>query len=344
MAYVLPGATDYVAQLQSSGVVLHYLGEGLSANIWKAQKSPRVLWRLWRLIRQLKPDIVQSWNRPMDTFAGLLARGMSLRWVLSENNSALIYADGRERLRLWAGRRVDAIAANSAGGVEYWRQHGVDPSRLHVIPNPIAVEELRDDDSPCEWPGELQPGRTILYIGRFAQQKNISVMMQAIREVVTQEDAFALLCGTGELLDEARSQVRQWGLEQRIVFAGFVARPWQYMKRATGLVSVSLCEGHPNVVAEAVAVGCPLVVSDIPAHREFLDESRALLVPAGSAEKIARALRQLLSDPAGAQQRAQRAKQECEQWRPERVAESFERIYADLLEGARQKSEDRRQT
>lgn len=330
VAYVLPGATDYVTQLKASGVMLHHLGRGLSTNIWRAQKSPRVFCRLFKLIRELRPDVVQSWNRPMDTFVGLLSRVMTLKWVLSENNSALLYGDRRERLRVWAGRRADAIVANSAGGVDYWRLAGIESRRLHVVSNPVAVEELQSDDSPCDWPGNLPPQRTILYVGRFAWQKNTAVMLQAMREAVTSDDAFALLCGTGELLEEARAQVRRWGLEERMVFAGFVAKPWQLMKRAAVLVSVSLCEGRPNVVTEAMAVKCPLVVSDIPAHREFLDESKARLVPTGSAEQIAAAIRRVLEDPAAARARAEHAEAACDAWRPDRIAAMFEGVYAGI--------------
>ena len=51
------------------------------------------------------------------------------------------------------------------------------------------------------------------------------------------------------------------------------------MKASDAFVSTSTFEGQPNAVLEAMACGCPLVVSDIPAHREFLDDQTAAIVP-----------------------------------------------------------------
>ena len=75
------------------------------------------------------------------------------------------------------------------------------------------------------------------------------------------------------------------GLADRVRLVGFVPDAWAWMKRASVLVSPSLFEGHPNVVLEAAACGCPLVVSDIPAHREFLDGENAVLVDTGDPDR-----------------------------------------------------------
>ena len=47
------------------------------------------------------------------------------------------------------------------------------------------------------------------------------------------------------------------------------------MKSAAALVSPAIFEGSPNVVLEGMACGVPLVVSDIPEHRELLEDSAA---------------------------------------------------------------------
>ncbi len=56
------------------------------------------------------------------------------------------------------------------------------------------------------------------------------------------------------------------------------ASVWALMKKASVFVSLSAYEGCPNTVMEAMACGCPIIVSDIPEHREILDEQSALFV------------------------------------------------------------------
>ena len=52
------------------------------------------------------------------------------------------------------------------------------------------------------------------------------------------------------------------------------------MKLAGVLVSTSRYEGRPNVIAEAMACGCPLALSDIPEHRELVPKDAALFFSA----------------------------------------------------------------
>jgi len=68
------------------------------------------------------------------------------------------------------------------------------------------------------------------------------------------------------------------------------------MKTASVSVSVSHVEGMPNAVIEAMAARCPLVVSEIPQHREILDDASARFVPLDDARATADAIR---AQPAG---------------------------------------------
>lgn len=82
---------------------------------------------------------------------------------------------------------------------------------------------------------------------------------------------------------------------------------------------------------EAMACGCPLVLSDIPAHREFLDSQTALLVNSNEPANVTKAILDIFSDPTKAQERATRAKTRTMQWLVAEMAEKYEDVYKKVL-------------
>jgi len=73
---------------------------------------------------------------------------------------------------------------------------------------------------------------------------------------------------------------------------GFVDNVADYLRAADIFVSASLTEGCPNAVMEAMACGLPVILSDIPPHREILsfNEKAGLLFTAGDTESLANAM------------------------------------------------------
>src|SRR5438132_4429261 len=116
-------------------------------------------------------------------------------------------------------------------------------------------------------------------------------------------------------------------MDDRVQLPGYIPDIWRWMKRASMLVSVGFFEGRPNAVLEAMACGCPLVVSDIPAHREFLDENSALLVKPHEPVAMAEALRDVLAYPQDAARRAQVAQGEVARWSTPVIACQYARVY-----------------
>lgn len=316
-----------LARLESSGVILHPLSA-------QNNYDPRIMLQLLSLIRWLKPDILQTWILQMDILGGLACRlsVSGVPWVLREPSSSMNWPKTiKTCLRLWTGRWASAIVANSAGGYRYWAAQKT-RAALAVIPNCIPLEEIdRTDRYPLETLGIKQPGGVVLYAGRFDAAKNISTMVTALQQVVLASDATAVLCGDGSLLSSAKSQVAESGLGERFYFMGYTPHVWSIMKQAHTFVSVSRYEGCPNAVMEAIACGCPLVVSDIPAHREFLDEQKGLLVDPCDPTAIATAILQSLSKPNEARARAQRAKDAVATWSLPAIAQRYEQVYLGML-------------
>jgi len=140
----------------------------------------------------------------------------------------------------------------------------------------------------------------------------------------------AILCGDGPLRTRIEELIAENGLNDRVRTVGYAANLWSLMKRASMMVSVSLFEGTPNVVLEAMACRCPLVVSDIAAHRELVDEHAAILVDPHNPRQIADAIIEVLSNPREAAVRAQVAYDRIQGYSLSAIAKQYSDLYREL--------------
>ena len=271
----------------------------------------------------------------MDILGGTAALLNGVPLILSERSSRQLYEPSwKTRLRLLVGRRAARIIANSRGGMEYWHPY-VPAARLQMVSNCVAVPEINESAialATAAYP-QLAERPLVLFAGRFSFEKNISVLADALTLVASSlPEVSIVMFGEGPERSATIGKVKDAGLAERFLFPGYSADLPAWMKRAAVCVSVSRFEGHPNVVLEAAACGCPLVLSDIPAHREMFDEDSAELVPLTSPQSIAQAIVDTLQRPRVASDRAARARVIVSQWNIPSVVAEYKSIYLQLTE------------
>jgi glycosyltransferase involved in cell wall biosynthesis len=314
---LLEGGTN-LARLEAAHATLHPLET-------RSNYDPRILPRIISLIRRIRPDVVQTWLTQMDVFGGAAALLTRTPWILSERSSGPHYPRNfRTLLRLAIGRHADAVIANSDDGLLCWKETR---ARRIVVRNAVPFADYADAPADTK---DYGAKRIILFAGRFWPEKNFGNLIHALREVLAQRDAVALLCGTGPLEGEVRAAIAASGYADHIQLLGFCENLPALMKSAAVLVAPSWFEGHPNVSIEAAAAGCPLVVSDIPAHRGWLDDDAALFAPPGNAHALAAAILHALDDRDAALRRVDRARQLVREWSVERAAAAYLRVYEEL--------------
>jgi len=326
VAYLQSGAN--LERLRRSGAILHPIKS-------RGNYDPAIFWRLVGTIRRVEPKVVQTWIPQMDVLGGLAAIFTGVPFILSERSCSLAYGRGwKERLRRLVARRAAAVVANSENGGKYWE--AMNHSRpVRVIRNGVPFSEV-DRAVAEETAGIQEPLEMVLFAGRYSPEKNLMTLLQAVPEVLAvKTDAVFYLFGEGPLERELVAAVARRGLRGGVRIQGFTSQLWGWMKRARAFVSLSLFEGSSNVVLEAAAAGCPLVLSDIAANRELFDDDAAFFVDPSDAGAVARAVIAALGDRGKAEQKARRAHERLWRWSVEAVASEYLDLYREVLPSAR---------
>lgn len=273
LAYLHAG--PYVGTLGAGGVHLHPISA-------RGNHDVTIISNLWRLMGAETPDVVHTWLPQMDILAGAIALLRGVPWVLSERSSAQAYTSRlkerlvRRRLGMWA----DAVVANSEAGRAIWSGAIKGGALAHVIRNTTPLAEIeRAKPARKSEIGAHDAERIVIFVGRLAPEKNIQLLLDVADAVCAASNARFLICGDGPLRSKAEERVAKSTFRDRICLLGERDDVWRLMKASDAFVSTSAFEGQPNAVLEAMACGCPLIVSDIPAHREFLDDLTAAIVP-----------------------------------------------------------------
>ena len=280
--------------------------------------DPRAIVGVSRVVAQSRADIMMSWIRVADVYSFFVRLlNPKVKWIMTQRNSTP--ADSwLRRVRNVLGRRADAIAANSLGGVQWWVEKNARGS-VYLVDN-IADASSRTESSPKT--------KSLLYVGRLEVQKNVLTMIKAFVIIARQQPDVAIwVCGDGALRKEMETITKEAGAGGQITFFGFRPDATDLMARSDVLVSLSDYEGMPNVLMEGVQAGCKIVASAIPEHQDFLGSAYPLLVRNHhDVDEVARIVGQALSCPSGANDLGH-ARQRLARMEPSAVAERYLEIF-----------------
>lgn len=153
----------------------------------------------------------------------------------------------------------------------------------------IDLEHLKHYPKPSPEPG--QPLRFV-FMARFVEQKGIRFLVEAFNLVTQDINASLELIGSGELLEEMQTRVKQLGLEDRVTFHGWMAIPdAQRLLQECDVFIVSSIGDPGNIcMLEAMAAGMPLIATRWGGVGEIADETCAVMVDPTNPQEFIRAL------------------------------------------------------
>lgn len=238
-------------------------------------------------------------------------------------------------------RFVRGITVNTSYLRERNLALGFPRDRIFFVPNGVdrdlvaamekqPVESLRDEVG-------LQGSTLVAYVGHMRLVNHpVDLLLEAF-SYLSREDARArlLLVGSGEDIDHLRAQATQLGINDRVIFVGYVSHGWalRYLRIADLSVdpvqddSVARARS-PLKVFESMAVGTPVVTGDVGDRRSILDDGRAgVLVKPGDSRALADGILGLLRDEDRRRRMVEAALEARERYYWDVLVRDFAKVY-----------------
>jgi len=235
-------------------------------------------------------------------------------------------------------RKLDGRIAVSNPALEYVRSYF--PADYTIIPNGVDTEHFNDDVSPIDI---FNDGKfNILFVGRLEKRKGFDYLLKAYKQVKREiPDCRLIAVGPGvRLRHKYERQVNRNGLED-VVFAGYATYsdlPRYYKTADIVCFPATGQESFGIVLLEAMAVGKPIIASDIDGYANVLTHgAEGLSVPPKNVKKLAEALITLMTDDSLRQQMGTRGRPKALEYDCARISRRVLDFYLETLNKTTQK-------
>lgn len=306
------------------------------------------LFKLWRLMRRLRPDVVHT-HTAKAGFVGRLAAWLArvpVRVHTFHGHVFHSYFGPRKTAFFLALERLTArltdrlITISPALKDELATVYRIAPAeKIAVVPLGLDLSTYL---STPRQQGEFRaqyglPADAPLVgiVGRLVPIKNHALFLQAAQRVrrVLPDARFAII-GDGELREALVAQAKALGLAEAVTFTGFLRNLCPAYSDLDLLVISSDNEGTPVSIIEALAAGVPVVATAVGGVPDLLDGGGfGALVPPGNADALATAIIATLQTPPDDAQK--RRQQVADQFGIDRLVDDLSALYRDLVASKR---------
>jgi glycosyltransferase involved in cell wall biosynthesis len=301
--------------------------------------NPFTLFDVMRVMREWKPTVLHLHGYASFNFGRVAGRLMKVPVVVQEH-----FVDERlpkyQQIIDWFLRNWQAkgLAVSEAVKGFMVDDRYMPDEQVEVLFNGIPLEKVTRAT-----PEQIAALRQSLGIpsgakvvgtaGRMAEMKGHHILLQAAR-LLSEKDSNLrfVLVGEGPWAETLRKQAADLGLADKAIFTGYQENVVPYISMFDVAVVASIFnEGFNTAGVEMLAVGAPLVITDMPCfHDIYFHEKNVLMVPPRDEKALANAIDRILKDPKLQEQlrsEGQKTAQECS---IQQIAARYVTIYEDV--------------
>jgi sugar transferase (PEP-CTERM/EpsH1 system associated) len=284
-------ATEFAAQLPPD-VAVYCLHKKPGADL-------AMHWRLWRLLREIRPDILHSYNlatleyHPVAWLAGVSGH------LHAEHGRDISDPKGENKKYQWLRRLMSPFLhcyVAVSGELHQWLGDVVKikPGKNRLIYNGINLDRFVPQQQKAA-------PFTFIHVARLATVKDQHTLLHAIALLCTKtsQPFQCWLVGDGPERQRLQQTAADLGLaEPQLQWLGERQDIAVLMAQSQVFVLSSVAEGIPMTVLEAMACGLAIVATDVGGLPELISQIQGRLVPARDPQALADAMLVFLTDPA----------------------------------------------
>ncbi len=313
------GETPLTKKIKENGIEIIHIPVGK----YYTPHALRQAFKICRLIKKSEIDFVQTFHFKSDTYGALIAKMSSARKIVSSKRDV---GDRKSKWHFWLNRLISRyidgfiVVADTVGDVVR-KKEKVPGYKIRTIYNGVDIDKFVppsvDEYSLARrYLGISGDDFVVGMVAVFRPEKNHDILFKAIENVSKSIDRIKLInVGGGPLMEHYKEYCKKNGLIGKVIFTGPTSDVKQYLAAfdVACLVPGSN-EGFSNSVLEKMAMGLPLIVTDVGGNAEAVrDGYNGLVIPPRDADALAVALVEMNRDPEKRKQMGKNSRLRAEQ-------------------------------
>jgi glycosyltransferase involved in cell wall biosynthesis len=304
----------------------------------------RNIFGMRRIIKENKIDLVQTFHFMSDTYGVFIAGISGVKHIISSRRDT---GDTKKRIQIWLNKLMNTrierfITVCDGVGKRLSADEGVPKLKQTTIYNGVDFEkfDIPDKDHVIELRRKYGiPGNAFIVgmVAYFRPEKNHDIFFKAMslnkRRI---KDLVVLTVGRGETYDQCKKYCMENGLGDSAIFAGKVDNVREYV----ALMDVACLvpgsnEGFSNAILEKMAMGKPLVVTNVGGNAEaVINNENGIVIPPLDYQSLADAVFLLYENPSMRATMGRKSRERVEQFfSMKKMISNHEHFYKNIMNG-----------
>lgn len=309
------------------GIRIHYL-------IRKWKKDPRIFFKLYKLCKEFKPDIMHSWGSMPPVYAVPIAKLLVIKFI----NAMITFAPPRLKVfsKSWTRSKLtfpfsDIILSNSYAGL---KSFNTPKNKSYCIPNGFDFSRLTglEDEEKIREKFDIGNEKVVGMVANFTDRKDYKTYIAAAQMILhKRDDVNFFSIGDGNYLQKCKEMVKS-EFQNKIKFLGRQENVESIMNICDVGVLSTYTEGISNSIMEYMALGKPVIATEGGGTKELIiaGESGFLINPK-SPEELVEKIEFLLDNETFAKSMGKKGKERIkEEFSIEKMTNEFIQIYQGI--------------